>query len=475
MSIRWSYFVFPFFMMLHSAEAKKPIDPLKTSVKDLCSIKDSIIRRATTLEDLRLAVCQVQDRFPDQASIRAKGEDVLTVLRKLNAPDPDGFPSLGNVYLEMEEEELDQSLDAFAVALREQQPRKNFESSSTHPVALALKDLDKKYGTSEARWADPQGYMKAMTDVLAKTVTGKKAIECFYKKDNPKIRQSVFKFKKKEDPGSSSAAATFGLEPTSEDPTVYDKVATMGLELSPFENLPFLAHEMQHACDTPDFYSLMEEIRVLNSSGKDLESRYRAKYKEVYKKDYSPDQVVDGISDLTGEVTETLPPGATPPPPTVEKDANGQPVDPVKKKELEAIEAEFGTLNQKIEQISLKNDPKRALSELKAYQMTPLIFKELAVHDPVLFCQNYYKSGMMNKKVVTTADYMRTIETEVANGTFLHTLVPEYVGLGGYEMRAFFSFDENQFDFKRDPQTGLYEVLPSVKAQLKKAGFNVKP
>lgn len=223
----------------------------------------------------------------------------------------------------------------------------------------------------------------------------------------------------KLDAGASKTVVNFA-EPGVASPTAtyeaqydqatnsYHKIITISAEDSPSLTLSLLAHEMQHSCNTAEFI------------------RFDREQRDFYTRIQTP----------------------------------GLP------------EEESIRMGREFMAKSTQANVRFALDELRAYKMTPKIFSELAPYHPEFFCNKFYVSSLFGRQILGTGDYMSSLETMVADGTFFYNLIDNYIKGAGYDPAAFYVMNESTGDIERDSQ-GRPQFLPEVKAEMAKEGFRV--
>ena len=212
------------------------------------------------------------------------------------------------------------------------------------------------------------------------------------------------------DLGDNAPTATFGVEPS--DAGKFKKVISITTVDHPSFMLALLAHEFQHACNTQEMISLAAN-----------EEASLAK--------------LQGLAQSPGTDEEMA----------------------------AAIEAH--TRNQ------ARGNLRAAIDELRAYQMTPKIFDELAPYHPSFFCNQYYVSSLFGRQILNNGDYMSTLETTVGDGTFVHSLIERYTRINGYDPSVFYEMNEETGDLKRD-SSGKPILLASVRDEIQREGFRVQ-
>lgn len=213
------------------------------------------------------------------------------------------------------------------------------------------------------------------------------------------------------EPGVASPTATYEAQFV-EASNSYHKIITISAEDSPSLTLALLAHEMQHSCNTAEFI------------------RFDREQREYFTR-------IQTIAQTPG----------TP-------------------------EEEITRMGMEYLARSTHANVRFALDELRAYQMTPKIFSELAPYHPEFFCNKFYVSSLFGRQILGTGDYMSSLETMVADGTFFYNLIDNYVKGAGYDPAAFYLMDESTGDIQRDSQ-GRPLFRPEVKAEMAKEGFRV--
>ncbi len=123
--------------------------------------------------------------------------------------------------------------------------------------------------------------------------------------------------------------------------------------------------------------------------------------------------------------------------------------------------------------IQARSNIRAAIDELRAYRMTPQIFDELAPYHPSYFCQQYYVSGLFGRQILNNGEYMSTLETKVADGSFAHQLIDTYTRINGYDPAAFYEMDATTGDIRRDSQ-GRPVFLAAVREEIEREGFRVQ-
>ena len=114
-----------------------------------------------------------------------------------------------------------------------------------------------------------------------------------------------------------------------------------------------------------------------------------------------------------------------------------------------------------------------AIDEMRAYQMTPKIFKELAPGHPGLLCERHYLGVLFGRQVISDGAYMSAIELQFEEGNrFIHTLIESYTRIKGYLPSVFYVTDEETGEPRLDPR-GQPQLKSNVRLQLASAGFRV--
>ena len=275
-------------------------------------------------------------------------------------------------------------------------------------VSVSMTTLFSNFGTEAARRQNPQGYYQAMREVLSKTTQGARVLECF-ERSEPGVRGSAVEF---FEPGEkrTSMAATFQAR-YNETGRDYSKVITLNSTNEPALTLTLLAHELQHSCDTQDSMRLQNDLRTLE------ERRDRLLGTDASQ------EVLDASAD-----------------------------------EIERFNAQINVSD--------------AIDELRAYQMMPGIFSELATYHPAFFCQQYGAGKLFGRQVYNTGEFMSSLENKIADGSFIRTLIDSYTSGGGYDPASFYEIDESISDWRRDAQGNMI-LKPEVRATITAAGFRV--
>lgn len=431
-----------------------------STVQKLCGYKNAGFKRSQEVENLEAAVCTVAARYEDQEKIQAKAKDVLAILNTMRPSAEDKASPMYAFQTPLLDEnettkKLDQALEQLSTEINAAQKRTNLKVKGKTPLEQMLINLEKNFGTADQRWKNPEGYMAAMIEVLRHTPTGKRVVDCFEKKDSERIQGSRFEFTAREKSSGENGAtlAQFELMPVKGARGTFDKVARIDPGPNAFQTLAILAHEFQHSCNTAEMTGAMLEIDAHVEAENTIRKEYLAKFKEVYLRD--PPQAGEAFNK--------------------NRDANGKLVSKARLWELDEIVAQANALFNKASQLQAKLDIMRATDELRAYQMTPVVFKELAVVDPLIFCSGTRISTIFTKKPLSLGDYMQSLEEQTADGTFVHTLVDSYSRIAGYDVNTFYDRDPDTFLLKTDAKTGLPLLKPEVKEAFKKQGFHVSP
>ena len=400
------------------------------SIQELCSLPRARAFQVADLSDTRSSLCDLVGRNRDPQIQQVLTESLMAIKRletfaPAEAADGDLASLAGPTEAELgEKQRLEAALKTSLGVLSERLSRSTGANVSFTPqrqddLAKSMESLVGDFGTLEQRWQNPQAYVQRMQEVLAQTSEGKRVLECYNKTENNRISGRRIEFTPREESvgeyGPSAAAYEVRRDPTG---NTYSKVVTIDPGPDPAGTLAFLAHEFQHACDTEAFIEQNDIIHAHQLKADALMAR--------------------------------LPQDRDPEGPLLE--------------EINALMAAQDTMTRNLNVML-------SVSELKAYRMTPKIFKELAVYDPRFFCQGYSTSQLFGLQVLDTGTYMSTLEVLDRDGTFIRSLIEAYTRLNGYDPSSFYQLDEATGDLRRD-STGKPVFRPEVIQQITQAGFN---
>ncbi len=292
--------------------------------------------------------------------------------------------------------------------LNERRAPDSFRPVRNDEVSGAMTSLFSSFGTEAARRQNPQAYYQALRNVLSRTTQGARVLECF-ERSEPGVRGSAVEFFE-QGKKRTSMAATFQAR-YNENGADYSKIITLNSSNEPALTLTLLAHELQHSCDTQDSMKLQNDLRALE------ESRDRLLGTDASQK------ALDASAD-----------------------------------EIERFNAQINVSD--------------AIDELRAYQMMPGIFSEIASYHPAFFCQQYGAGKLFGRQVYNTGEFMSSLENRIDDGSFIRTLIDSYTSGGGYDPASFYEIDESISDWRRDAQGNMI-LKPEVRAAITAAGFRV--
>ncbi len=401
------------------------------SIQELCNLPRARAFQVAELSDTRSSLCDLVGRNRDP-QIQQLLTESLTAIRGLEShrSAEAGEGDLASLAAEPTEAELGEkqrleaalkvSLGVLSERLSQSTGANvNFTPQRQDSIARSMENLVADFGTLEQRWQNPQGYVQRMQEVLGQTSEGRRVLECYNRTENARISGRRIEFTPRAESvgeyGPSSAAYEVRRDPGG---GTFSKVVTIDPGPDPAGTLAFLAHEFQHACDTEAFMQQNDIIHAHETKSLELEARLPR-----------------------------------------DRDPEGPLLD-----ELMALLTERDMMIRNINVMM-------SVSELKAYRMTPKIFKELAVYDPRFFCQGYSTSQLFGLQVLDTGTYMSTLEVLDRDGTFIRTLIEAYTRLNGYDPQSFYQVDEATGDLRRDA-TGKPIFRPEVIQQITQAGFN---
>ena len=369
------------------------------SVQNICSLDRPRVDTVTNLSELEDNICEVRDSSNDR-EITSMSQQSLQILQNLQSQAPSQEDPLNNP-------QLVESLRNVANLVTGKRSPTSFSSERRNALGTSLNQLFGNFGSEAQRKGNQQGYYQAMRAVLSKTREGARVLQCFERLD-PGVLKTVVNL---AESGEAAPSATYEAQYDAASQK-YLKIITIGAGDSPALTLALLAHEMQHACNTPEFIRIEREQR-------DLQTRYQTLVESPY-------------------TTQA---------------------------EADAFEQDFKTK-------AANANVRYALDELRAYRMTPKIFSELAPYHPEFFCNQYYVSALFGRQILGTGDYMSSVETMVADGSFVYNLIDNYIKGSGYDPTVFYVMDQNTGDIQRDAQ-GRPLFRQEVRAAITREGFRV--
>lgn len=305
--------------------------------------------------------------------------------------------------------ELVGSLDQVGALLTARRSPAQFSTSRNDETARALTQLFTRYGTEAQRRADGQGYYQTLRSVLSRTQEGTRVLRCFEGPDD-KVTGTAVEYME-----ADAAGPTATFEPRYNEATNdYTKVITLNLKDNPTLMLSLLSHEMQHSCNTAEDIRIAEQDRAARASFEALMTR-----------------------------------------------------------EPPAPDEEMARVGNELVNLQNQSNVRAAIDELRAYRMTPAVFRELAPYAPSYFCDRFYASGLFGRQILSNGQYLSTIETMVADGSFPYQLIDQYTQIAGYDPNSFFEVDESTGDLRRNSE-GRPIFKASVRAELEREGFRVQ-
>lgn len=357
------------------------------SVQNVCELERPVLNTVGNLEELDQSLCDLPGLRED-SQLQALTDDTRNIIRRLSAP---ATPTDDFADDPLDDGKLVKGLRSISDLLNDRRAPPDFRPVRNDEVSGAMSTLFSSFGTEAARKQNPQGYYRAMREVLSRTTNGARVLECF-ERSEPGVRGSSVEF---FEPGEkrTSMAATFQAryDETRRD---YSKVITLNSSNEPALTLTLLAHELQHSCDMQDSMRLQNELRALE------EERDR-----VLGTDASQEEL-DASADA-------------------------------------------------IERFNAQINVSDAIDELRAYRMMPEIFSELASYHPAFFCQQYGAGKLFGRQVYNTGEFMSTLENRIADGSFIRTLIDSYTNGGGYDPASFYEIDESTSDWRRDAEGNM--------------------
>lgn len=208
------------------------------------------------------------------------------------------------------------------------------------------------------------------------------------------------------DEASKAFAATFEAKFNEADNS-YSKVITLGPDVDPAQSLILLGHELQHSCDTQTSMQMQNGYRALQTRRDAM------------------------LSTATSE-------------------------------QIDAFDTEMDNYKARM-------DIESAIDEMRGYNSMPALFAQLAAYQPEFMCGSYAPQNLFGRQVMSTGEFYSTIETRIANGSMIHTVIDTYSRDGGYGPGF----------YQTNPDTGQYllnaqgeKILtPAVVTALRDAGF----
>lgn len=364
------------------------------TTRQLCALPAAEAERVTNFRDIQGVLCRQANQFGDQTV-----QDLLGI----------GLPALDR-YLQDTTLEEDGStfsyvLDATAARYNELAGPGVFTPRQESNLASSITELTASFGSQDQRWANPQAYAAKLQEVLSHTQEGRRVLDCFNRTENDRVAGNSIQFiPQDESVGEYGPSTAFFDTELNSSTNQFTKVITIDPGPSATETLTFLAHELQHSCDTEILMAQVDEINELGS----------------------PDILPSDVQ--------------------------------------------------------IRHDRERALSEIKAYAMMPNMFKELAATHPQYFCNYYASSNLFGARfnqngnqgiapqIISSGTYYSTIESQLASGNFLNTIIDFYTLRFGYDPASFYQMEDG--GIKRDAQ-GSPVLLAEVRTELAAGGFNV--
>jgi len=398
------------------------------TVQEICHLETPRAMSVETIADTRRAVCgfaasstdpTVQQHLRDSLAIMqliaaTPVEDQLTSQDPAN---PSPFDQL--------QTSLRGALDQLSLSLTMSRGgTPPFTPRTSAAPAPQLTALTQRFGSEEDRWRDPQGYVAALNTALLASPEGRRALECYQRTESERISGRRIEFTPREQSSGQYGAASAAYE-VRRDPgaTTYTKVVTIDPGPSISSTLAMLAHEYQHACDTSEMVTHMDHMHDFMDEGQRLEQQL-APYAQLPIESY-PEAARTALFDF------------------------------MDRRDLAARD-----MNRMF-----------MVSELRAYRMTPKVFKDFAAVDPNYFCQQTSTSQLFGLQVLDTGTYMSTLEDMERDGSFVRNLIASYTRLAGYDPSFFYQIDDATGDYRRDGR-GQPLFVPDVLAQIQAAGFH---
>jgi len=315
----------------------------------------------------------------------------------------------------IESKELKGSLQKLAEQVSRERGPRTFTPTKSDAISNGLSSLYSTFGSEAQRWSNPQGYYEKLLSILKLTPMGKQVADCFEKQDSDRVAGREVEFVPRAESSGVFGSASAAFEVRAEDDGKYKKIITLDPGPNAGVSLATLAHELQHSCNTKEFIQVEDQMKALQDRESDLLLQGNLSYESI--------------------------------------------TEQIKKESNELLKS---------------NNLKFAIDEMRAYKLTPEIFKIFASYHPAMFCENFYLSSFLGRQVVSAGEYMSTIEAEFGEGNkFAYTLVNQYIKNNHYLIESFYDIDPNTFDVKRDP-SGNPVFKDSVKKFFAENGFPIR-
>lgn len=235
------------------------IGTASATVQSICNLREAAVRSVENANDLDQNVCSLGEAEGDQqvSELARQSHEIIRSVAATVAANTDDITTDP-----LEDRRVLLSLKAISDRLNARHAPAAFRPQQPGPLNTSLSELITRFGSEDSRRQDKEGYFRALRDVLSKTPTGARVLECF-DKTGPRIRRSSVEFPDAQ--SERSFSATF--EPRyDEAANTYDKIITVSPHENPSQMLITLTHELQHACATDENIALQDEYRRLESA-----------------------------------------------------------------------------------------------------------------------------------------------------------------------------------------------------------------
>lgn len=220
----------------------------KSPLRAVCDDKETeFLKKAVTIQDLEKSICRLVNFKSATASIQDLSYSVLEIVTKYKEENKDQTNWREN-------QELDHAVRNLTAAVT--QAGRSQSPKNKGPLASAMYNLTKKYGSFEQRNADRTGYLDALRKTTLLTNSGRKVYACFANSDkNFKPGHFTDEHSKDESnvppPLGYGGGMGFMVFPEEEKNIdgLWEKAIVFNFKSDPIFALLSLQHEFKHACN----------------------------------------------------------------------------------------------------------------------------------------------------------------------------------------------------------------------------------
>lgn len=221
----------------------------RSPIRDVCGDAETeTLKKAETVDDLEKSICRAVNFKSATASIRDLSKSVLEIVTKYKSENKDQTKWREN-------QELDFAVRNLAAAVtqagRAQPPK------SKSPLAKAMYDLTRKFGSWEQRKANEDGYLAALKKTMLMTKVGREVYACFSRNDGKNLLAGTLAEdpaheieRNKPPPLGYGGEMTFVVYPNDETKLdgKWQKLLLFDWKSDPLTALQSIQHEFKHSC-----------------------------------------------------------------------------------------------------------------------------------------------------------------------------------------------------------------------------------